>query len=232
MMRAARNVGRVTTNRLNVTKVMSRGRMATWTFSALPAARMAALSEPPTRDAIFDRVADEMKVLCCHPAPCDNGPQFSRVVFCIQVATPTFDLFFNSEAGYRGAYYLSPYDGLAANRAFIKRISPRLIAWSSLQCPDIGATESLASPSAKAWLAEIGSGICKHCAGEWSAKSDGPEIRNGRWEHEDSKGGWGRKAPYLSKLKIFGAFLDERQNVLIPHDKRHRAIDIYKFGWS
>jgi len=211
-------------------------RQATWTFTALPQHR-AALREPTTRDDIFERIAGEMKILCCHRVDCENNTQFSQVVFCIQIAPATFDLFFNSGAGYRGAYYLSPFDGLAANRTFIDLITPHLMAWSSLQYPAIDsdfATESLASPSAKAWLAEIGKGVrgCKHCTGEWSANSNGAEIRNDRWEHVDSNAGWGRQAPYLSKLKTFGAFLDERHNVLIPHDKRHRAMDIHRFGWS
>src|SRR4051812_10490354 len=106
------------------------GQMAVWTFSALPEDRVAALREPPTRDAIFDRVADEIKVLCCHPDPCGNNSEFSRVVFCVGISRPTFDLFFNSEGGYRGAYYLSPYNGLEANRSLIDRIRPGLIGWS------------------------------------------------------------------------------------------------------
>jgi len=59
------------------------------------------------------------------------------------------------------------------------------------------------------------------------------EILNGVWETAKSQNAeWGRKAPYLTKLRIMGAFVNERLHELVPFDKRYRAYDINRFGWS
>jgi hypothetical protein len=97
--------------------------------------------------------------------------------------------------------------------------------------------ESLATPSAKVWLAEHGKEIerkCPACKGEWSINSaDGSEIRNGRWEMAaGQKAEWGRQAPYLTKLRFMGAFVDDRFAEYVPYDKRFRSNDISYFGWS
>ena len=99
--------------------------------------------------------------------------------------------------------------------------------------------ESLLSPSSKVWLAEKGKEIdkkCSGCKGEWSAvagRRATAEILNGRWERADvQKAEWGQKAPYLTKLRIMGAFLNDRHDEFIPFDKRFRAREIHKLGWS
>ena len=148
-----------------------------------------------------------------------------------------FDLFYNSPHGYRGAYFRSPGEGLDANATFIDVLTPKLMSQS-----EIGATqsekdfirESLTSPSAKLWLAENGLGICPNCEGEWGNPADSlPEIINGRWElGNESSAIRGRKAPRLSKIRVFGAFLDDRYNEFVPARKRHRAKQIHQCGWS
>jgi hypothetical protein len=100
--------------------------------------------------------------------------------------------------------------------------------------------ESLATPSAKAWLAEHGKEIdrkCPGCQGEWSSGAAGPpdqaEIHNGAWEAASGQNAeWGRKAPYLTKLRVMGGFLSDRLHELVPHNKRFRAYDIHRYGWS
>lgn len=98
--------------------------------------------------------------------------------------------------------------------------------------------ESLVTLSAKVWLAEHGKELdrkCPGCKGEWSSGPIGPaEILNSRWEkpRQGQKAEWGREAPYLTKLRIMGAFIDERHNELVPVDKRFRAYEIHQFGWS
>jgi len=122
-----------------------------------------------------------MEVLCCHLEQCDNKSDFSRVVWCVRVGEPLFDLFFNSPNGYRGAYYQSPYVGLAVNETFIRRVSPVLLDWLDAGRDRGFAVESLSSPSAKAWLAEHGGEMCQRCTGEWGNPVDEiPEILNGR----------------------------------------------------
>jgi hypothetical protein len=105
----------------------------------------------------------------------------------------------------------------------------------------IDASESLSAVSAKVWLAEVSKGLtaangrpCEHCLGEWSSPQDEiPEIKNERWEIRDEPyAKYGRKAPYLTKLKIFGAFINAEGDEFIPVGKRQRAKSIYELGWS
>lgn len=194
----------------------------------------------------FKRVAEEiatrMTVLCCHRDQIEDSP-YSRVVYCVKLDRDLFDQFFNSQSGYRAAYFCSPWEGLAANSMFSQLVLPKLI--SSTQSSTCGLSEefigeSLMTPSAKVWLAEHGKEVkrdCATCQGEWSTSSAGdpnkPEIFNDRWEAvQNVKANWGAKAPYLTKLRISGAFLDERFSEFVPFDKRFRAMEIHKFGWS
>jgi hypothetical protein len=92
---------------------------------------------------------------------------------------------------------------------------------------------SLSKPSAKAWLAEY-PGLCALCAGEWTPTyvSD-LQIENSRWEassHVHSV--WGRQAPGLSKIRIFGGFMDATQNEWLASHKTERARHIWEHGWS
>lgn len=211
--------------------------MSGWTFATLIGeGRIQALLAPTTFETIVDRITREMEVLCCHLCRYDET-QFSRVVYCVCVCPSLFDLFFNSPNGYRGSYYRSPYGGLESNGAFIRCLLPKLLEWnvSNGKETDLGfAEESLTSPSAKAWLAESGLELCDRCIGEWRyPRDDTAEIFNSRWENEDSPNGYlGRKAPYHSKLKIIGAFLNAHHDEFIPARKRHRAREIHKCGWS
>jgi len=212
--------------------------MSTWAYAeTVTAERIATLLGAPSFSVISDQIASEMKVACCHQQPCDDNRQFSRVVFCVQISPSLFDLFFNSPNGYRGMYYQSPYRGLEANAAVIRGLARRLLGWAASNCPDIDgvfAEESLSSHSAKVWLAECGSHLCEQCAGEWrNPNDDVPEILNRQWENEDSpKGRCGRKAPCLSKLRIFGAFLNQRHDEFVPARKRYRSMQIHQSGWS
>jgi hypothetical protein len=206
--------------------------------------RLPKLLQPVPFEQVAEDVAAGMTVLCCHRS-CSSikGTSFSRVAYCVQIERDLFDLFFNSESGYRAAYFRSPWEGLGANVAFLKAVSPKLVgSHLSNSCglsPEF-IRESLATPSAKVWLAEHGKEVerdCMVCQGEWSTGSAGdlsrPEIRNGRWElARNVKASWGSKAPYLTKLRILGAFLDEHFNELVPFDKRFRAREIHDLGWS
>jgi hypothetical protein len=77
------------------------------------------------------------------------------------------------------------------------------------------------------WLAEAGVKLCEGCDGEWThPQSDAAEIRNDRWESASDVRG--RKAPLLSKIKIFGAFLNERHDEFTSWRKRYRAWEIHE----
>ncbi|MEW9580594.1 hypothetical protein [Paraburkholderia sp. DGU8] len=212
--------------------------MTAWVFDpAIGKERSSALLKAPSFGEIVEAVAREMEILCVHRQACDDLGGFSRVVFNLRIPRATFDLFFNSEHGYRGAYFLSPHSGLAANEAVIRRITPLFLTWAEQNLPTLDrkfAEESLVSLSAKVWLTEYENHLCTKCEGEWGNPTDATlEIQNGRWEVADSPNGHrGRKAPFLSKLRVFGAFLNERYDEFVPGRKRHRARDLNECGWS
>jgi hypothetical protein len=212
-----------------------------WEFN-LPEAptRVATLEKASRFESIVDAVKREMTVLCCHSDPFTGRTDFRRVAYCVSVRRDTFDLFFNSRTGYRAAYFSSPSDGLAANQHALDVLSGALAARPVSDGSGLARTfieESLRTPSAKIWLAEKGKEVkrdCPGCRGEWTPPMDEePELLNGRWEVRSAPGAkWGRKVPYLTKLRILGAFLDENLNELIPAVKRFRAREIYDLGWS
>ena len=174
-----------------------------------------------------------MTVLCGHEQQCDDDRRFFRAVYCVQVPEELFDLFFNSANGYRASYYRSPYSGVEMNAAFIRSLGPALIASGVLgKVSHVDAHDSLASLSAKAWLAEKSLQLCHKCLGEWSPPQDGiPEIENGRWEHAPPPR-YGSKAPYLTKIRVMGAFLNDNGDEFVPKRKRDRANRIHNEGWS
>lgn len=203
--------------------------------------RAALLSPSVTFQGIAEEIRKQMRPLCWHSVPSvDMTIGFSRVTFCIHVGQPLFDLFFNSEQGYRASYFRNPDDGLRDNASFIASVSPVLIAWGRANgdaSPDSfwrKAEEGLRRSSAKVWLAERGQQLCARCQGEWTdPQDDTAEILNGRWERRDNPNARrGRKAPYLTKLRIFGAFLKANGDEFIAARKRLRAQQISSDGWS
>jgi hypothetical protein len=220
------------------------GRAQPWSFelTADQQFRLPALMDRYSFAQVTERIVSCGEVLCCHRSKLSDG-EFFRPVYTVHIGRPLFDLFFNSPFGYRAAYFQSPGAGLDANVSFLQAIAARLVAdsaslKSALSVDFIHA--SLSTPSAKVWLAECGKELdarCPGCEGEWSsgtsATASRPEILNERWEvAEGQKAEWGRKAPYLEKLRIMGAFINDRRHELVPHDKRFRAYEVHKFGWS
>ena len=101
------------------------------------------------------------------------------------------------------------------------------------------ARESLKSVSAKVWLAEYSNEPCNKCdgcKGEWGSTqyhNEVADIINERWELDDcANSKYGRKAPVLTKLRVFGGFLNANHDEFIPSLKRFRAKEIYDYGWS
>ena len=214
--------------------------IGTWEFtSSVAAERAATLNGVTDFAAIVSRIASTMEILCCHDDPCTRMAGFGRVIYCVKIVPPLFDLFFNSRHGYRAAYFRSPYEGLAANAHALRTLSPALLASpATTSCPKDSdfILDSLTSESAKIWLAEAGMGFndCKGCEGEWMHPADDPvHIRNGRWDSDPhAHARWGRTAPFLTKLKIMGAHLNDARDEFVPTVKRRRAWDIYERGWS
>lgn len=133
--------------------------MSAWHFGpAVNEKRTAALLRENTFTEVVEIVVRDMEVLCCHSQVCDDMAGFSRVILNQRVPPATFDLFFNSESGYRGAYFESLYIGLVANEACLRRLTPLLLAWAEQHEPSLDrkfAQQSLASLTAKVWLNEF-----------------------------------------------------------------------------
>jgi len=188
---------------------------------------------PPFKE-IAAEIKKKMVIKCFHSDKCGDDKTFKRAVYCIHVGEKLFDWFFNSVNGYRAAYYRSPYEGLKANQYFIESLTRKLLR-SDKTTPNPGKNfieKSFKFPSAKAWLAEVGKNLCKHCSGEWNSRQDNnePEILNNRWENKIGQNAeWGRKAPYLTKIRIMGAFLKGNEDY---DPKPERAEQIHEKGWS
>jgi len=210
--------------------------MSRWDYSPIEdASRRTWLESAPPFDEIAKAVAGSMRILCTHCDSCDEAPGYWRIVCCVSVDRFLFDRFFNAQSGYRGCYFISPEEGLRANAHLLQLIAPVLSAFKvHPQMTASRAEQSLSLPSAKAWLAEAGLRFCSLCEGEWTAtQDDTAEILNGRWEDGgDPKAKAGRKAPRFEKLRIMGAFVDERGKEYVAMRKRDRAQQIHAFGWS
>jgi hypothetical protein len=206
-----------------------------WNFSAsVPQERRKVLSNPPSFEAIADAIQREMKILCGHRQACDDQEGFCRFVYCVKVSRSLFDLFFNSHQGYRSQYFRSTATGCEKNRFLVELLSPICLA-SSATLPAMRsvAERSLSSGSSKVWLAETAAHLCCECEGEWYPPQDETaEILNGRWEIGATSSRYGRKAPYLTKLRIFGGFVDDYGEDYVADRKIERANDIHKTGWA
>ena len=217
---------------------MSTSAVAEWKYAPhLPAHRLDLLLAARSFADVRDRVVEEARFRCCHVQYCEEEPAFARIALCYSVSPDAFDLFYNSPVGYRGSYFRSPYEGLAANEELITAMLPKMSEAIPQEADTLERQfvwESLSSPTAKAWLAENGLEQCTACAGEWGNPSDEiPEIINGRWEIGSCGSSLrGRKAPRLTKIRFFGAFLDNRYNEWVSGRKRHRACQIHRWGWS
>jgi hypothetical protein len=209
-----------------------------WTYAdTIAEDRRDSLNQAPTFGDIVEAVRREMSILCGHVDQCQDNNPYSRIVFSIQVSRPLFDWIFNSANGYRAWFFRSPYDGLRNNARMIRILEPKLLESLGSEQDIELARDSLNSLSAKVWLAERGNEVCMECpecAGEWSSpQDDTPEILNRRWEVSlKTSAKSGRKAPYLTKLRVFGAFLNNHRDEWISERKRHRAKQIHDFGWS
>ena len=109
--------------------------------------------------------------------------------------------------------------------------------WTWKHCIDKDpnfAAKSLRGKSAKAWLAEEPLRRCERCEGEWNSSTPADlQIINGRWElgsHTHAQ--WGRQAPGLTKIRFFGAFLDDVGDEYVAAHKNSRAKELWARGWS
>jgi hypothetical protein len=215
-----------------------------WQFSVSQTSRLQDLANAPSFEAITQAIASSMTVLCRHYDRCDKNHSFCRAVYCVEVGTSLFDQFFNSAQGYRAQYFHSPQQGREANATFLRILKPRLLAAGAIcDAPSEKPCESRVDPEislsaagAKVWLAEKSHQLCNRC-GEWSQPEAealvNPEIRNERWERlEELYAKWGCTAPYLTRIRVLGGFINNARDELLIFEKRFRAEEISRRGWS
>lgn len=197
--------------------------------------RLLALTQSLPQSALASALRDGLTLRCFHREPREHDHSFRRAVFCGTVDLRLFDWFFNSGTGYRAAFYQGPDIGTRANRTLLDELSEFLLTWAVPQHDEDRSWvhASLSQPSAKAWLAEY-PGLCPACAGEWSSSYVSElEIRNDRWEYSPHvHAAWGRQAPSLTKIRIFGGFIDARHHEWLATRKSERAMHISEHGWS
>lgn len=198
--------------------------------------RLAALTHSPPHADLAGALKRGLALRCFHREPREHDASYERAVFSGTVDHGLFDWFFNASTGYRGAFYAAPDVGVRANRALLDHLVEFLLDWALAQQPNRDRSwilASLSKPSAKAWLAEH-PGLCPSCAGEWSSSyvSD-LQIQNNRWENSSHvHAAWGRQVPRLTKIRIFGGFVDEHHGEWLAAHKSARATHISGHGWS
>lgn len=197
--------------------------------------RLAALTNPRPNAELAGALRSALTLQCFHSEPRQDDPAYERAVFCGTVSPELFDWFFNASTGYRGAFFESASAGTQANRALVDQLAPVLADWATAKqgADPQRVLASLAKPSAKAWLAEH-PGLCPKCAGEWSSSYCAELcIENSRWECSSHiHSAWGRQAPQLSKIRVFGGFINAQRNEWLASHKAERAKNIWEHGWS
>ena len=210
--------------------------MMPWRFAeSLGHERIDALEAVSSFEDIARSLVAALRIQCTHIDPCDEASGFNRIVGCIIVDRPLFDRYFNSPNGYRGAYYVSPEYGLEMNAFLLRLLAPILIGFRRHEemSSDL-MLKSLVGFSAKSWVAEVGKGFCPKCEGDWSSPADDtPEILNGRWEAATAPNSrFGRKAPFLERIRVMGAFINSGGEEYVATRKRTREKEIHDIGWS
>jgi len=211
-----------------------------WEFeNSIGSKRINDLEHCPSFEEIVQSIEKDMKILCVHEIPCDNCKKdgYYRITYCFEISKDLFDLFFNSKNGYRAWYYRSIEQGFEKNSFMIQALTPKLIKYGvEKSIPENKIKLSLKASSSKVWLAEIGKGIesCT-CYGEWKYSQDSKiEIYNDCWEILDITkypySSYGRTAPCLKIIRIFGGFINEEGE---EEDlKPNRSKEIHDWGWT
>ena len=205
--------------------------MNSWKFSpSLGQDRLEALNNAPPFEEIARSVVSTMHIQCSHVDPCDEAGGFHRFVGCVVIDRTLFDIFFNSQNGYRGCYFQSPDEGVRMNAKLLGLLAPGLLEFQEHNNVSIDLlSASLHAPSGKSWLAEVGKGFCAKCEGDWNVpKDDPPEILNGRWEVSTAPNSrFGTKALFLETLRVMGGFVNEAEQEYVARRKQRRAEEIH-----
>lgn len=204
---------------------------ARWDYAAhIDPHRIARLRECPTFERLVDAIVTEAKVLSVKHQRGRDPTLAGAVQAVAAIELPdTGDLLFNSERGYRGAYWRAPAVGLAANMALIEALRPKLKTALQTASPiELDATTAMRSfeaVSAKVWPDEGAFDWidCRCLVVErWISAANRGELR----------ARWGLMAPAVTRFEVKGALFDPHGNEIVPAAKASRHFEIHLYGWS
>jgi hypothetical protein len=200
--------------------------MGLWTFAqCVPEDRQDLLSRWQTLEdvALAINLVAEVETSIWEKGTDPELLRCGRAAYKLRVPCHVYDAFFNSPAGYRAEYAISPNQGEKSNALLLGILMNKLLA-AAPSCPIAqGVKVSLTGVQAKAWIdkEEV----------EDHLFDDTPEIIFPRWLH-GCEGTAGVRAPVGTQLVIYGGWVDEGGREKINPKKTRRSQDIYECGFS
>jgi hypothetical protein len=211
-----------------------------WSFAEFDGERRSYLDRDMQFNEIAKRIADLAVVKTGRIDPLRAGSSEApvdttwRAWFTISVADEPCrsDLFYNGRDGVRGRYWQSATEGNAATASIIALLREKLLRFAADNTDNFGPTTpargdmglvapSLDATSAKAWA----------CEGKNPSFNARPRLIVRRWANKNPGGNW-RWAPEGPLLDIKGAFHTPDGKEFVPWEKRERASNIHRFGFS
>jgi hypothetical protein len=211
-----------------------------WNFAEFDAKRRTYLDSDMLFDEMAKRIANVAVVNtgCVDPLRTENPEALVnttwRAWFTISVADEPClsDLFYNGRDGVRGRYWQSETEGNAAMASMVALLREKLLQFAAdnpgqfglatLARGDLGlVARSLDAKSAKAWAYEEKN----------QSFGERPRLIVKRWETQSPGGKW-RWAPVGPLLDIKGAFYTPDNKEYVSREKRERANEIHRYGFS
>ena len=217
--------------------------------------RIAYLSAQVEFQEIIEAINREMVIISYSIEESNCFNNCIRHGFIFSITPKTYDIFFNSEYGYRGKYFLGTKEGKDANRELITALKEKLANYAN-QNPsnknistNQNVENSLNKGSAKIWIHQACSTLNeKHFKiiedvaiknTYWykfalKVEEDNKRKKNERHKNYTSrfKAILGLRAPVGVKLEIKGAFLNFEGKEVIGKGKYSRAKQIRYYGFS
>lgn len=223
-----------------------------WSFTGrVSEKRQELLQTAPKFECIIKRILGEMEPQSFSMVHGEIGVVKGcvRPEFQLRVHEETFDLFFNSQNGYRGKFRVATYLGESTNATIISAMTDKLVNFASEHLTSCSVKEndvlfSLSSSTAKIWIDEEGQRAQKSndilyfnadlLVELWygtalkyiSSPGEFPDINS------EIKSVDGIKAPQGTILTVKGGFIDIHDNECIPVAKTNRSEQIHLFGFT
>lgn len=217
--------------------------------------RITYLSRSVGFDKVIADIRREMVITDYHVEESECFKNCIRHDFILSITPKTFDIFFNSEYGYRGQYFLGMNQGKKANRELICSLKDDLIKYAKKSQCNINIStnqsveNSLSMGSAKIWIHQASSNlnekqyksitdldICNQVWHKFALKVEDDNKKHKSCRHKNYsrrlKAVLGLRAPIGVKLEIKGVFLDVEGNEVIGKGKFSRAKQMRYYGFS